>query len=117
MEWTVPTPAGSWCADTPSWNRGGSASALRAALPRCRAGSRRVLVNDPAVLFADESTGALKYSAATSILDLFGGVHDSGTTMVDTHDARVAARADRVLVLIDRSVEDLRLGLYEETVG
>ena len=37
--------------------------------------------------------------------------------MVDTHDARVAARADRVLVLIDRSVEDLRLGLYEETVG
>lgn len=38
--------------------------------------------------------------------------------MVVTHDARVAVRADRVLVLVDgRIVEDLRLGLYEETAA
>lgn len=35
--------------------------------------------------------------------------------VVVTHDARVAARADRVLVLVDGGiVEDLRLGPYEE---
>ena len=81
-----------------------------------RAGICRALINDPAVLFADEPTGALNYSAATSILDLFGRVHASGATMVVvTHDARVAARADRVLVLVDGGiVEDLRLGPYEE---
>lgn len=84
-----------------------------------RAGICRALINDPAALFADEPTGALNRSAATSILDLFGRVHASGTTMVVvTHDARVAARADRVLVLVDgRIVEDLRLGLYEETAA
>ena len=84
-----------------------------------RAGICRALINDPAVLFADEPTGALNHSAATSILDLFGRVHASGTTMVVvTHDARVAARADRVLVRVDgRIVEDLRLGLYEEAAA
>lgn len=84
-----------------------------------RAGICRALINDPAVLFADEPTGALNHSAATSILDLFGRVHASGTTMVVvTHDARVAARADRVLVLVDgRIVEDLRLGPYEEAAA
>ena len=58
----------------------------------------------------------INHSAATSILDLFGRVHASGATMVVvTHDARVAARADRVLVLVDGGiVEDLRLGPYEE---
>lgn len=84
-----------------------------------RAGICRALINDPAILFADEPTGALNHSAATSILDLFGWVHASGTTIVVvTHDARVAVRADRVLVLVDgRIVEDLRLGLYEETAA
>ena len=84
-----------------------------------RAGICRALINDPAILFADEPTGALNNTAATSILDLFGRVHASGTTMVVvTHDARVAARADRVLVLVDgRIVEDLRLGPYEEMSG
>lgn len=84
-----------------------------------RAGICRALINDPAVLFADEPTGALNHSAATSILDLFGRVHASGATMVVvTHDARVAARADRVLVLVDGGiVEDLRLGPYEEEMA
>ncbi|WP_223909831.1 ABC transporter ATP-binding protein [Actinomyces capricornis] len=80
-----------------------------------RAGICRALINDPGIVFADEPTGALNSSSAAQILDLLGEVHASGTTlMVVTHDAHVAVRADRVLVLVDGAVvEDLALGRYE----
>ena len=82
-----------------------------------RAGICRALINDPGIVFADEPTGALNSATALQILDLLGEVHASGTTLVMvTHDAQVAARADRVLVLVDgRIEEDLRLGRYRET--
>ena len=81
-----------------------------------RAGICRALINDPGIVFADEPTGALNSATALQILDLLGQVHASGTTLVMvTHDARVATRADRVLVLVDGSIaEDLALGEYEE---
>ena len=81
-----------------------------------RAGICRALINDPGIVFADEPTGALNSATAQQILDLLGQVHASGTTLVMvTHDARVATRADRVLVLVDGSIaEDLALGEYEE---
>ena len=81
-----------------------------------RAGICRALINDPGIVFADEPTGALNSATALQILDLLGQVHASGTTLVMvTHDAQVAVRADRVLVLVDgRIVEDLSLGRYEE---
>ena len=81
-----------------------------------RAGICRALINDPGIVFADEPTGALNSATALQILDLLGQVHASGTTLVMvTHDAQVAARADRVLVLVDGSIaEDLALGEYEE---
>ena len=80
-----------------------------------RAGICRALINEPGIVFADEPTGALNSGTAAQILDLLGEVHDSGTTLVVvTHDAQVAARADRVLILVDGAVvEDLRLGRYE----
>lgn len=79
-----------------------------------RAGICRALINDPAVLFADEPTGALNSASAAQILDLLGEIHAQGTTMVIvTHDAQVAARADRVLILVDGAIaEDLALGQY-----
>ena len=81
-----------------------------------RSGICRALINDPGIVFADEPTGALNSATALQILDLLGDVHASGTTLVMvTHDAQVAARADRILVLVDgRIVEDLFLGRYEE---
>ena len=81
-----------------------------------RAGICRALINDPGIVFADEPTGALNSTTALQILDLLGQVHASGTTLVMvTHDAQVAARADRVLVLVDgRIEEDLALGRYRE---
>ena len=82
-----------------------------------RAGICRALINDPGIVFADEPTGALNSATALQILDLLGEVHASGTTLVMvTHDAQVAARADRVLVLVDgRIEEDLSLGRYRKT--
>ena len=84
-----------------------------------RAGICRALINDPGIVFADEPTGALNSTTALQILDLLGEIHASGTTLVMvTHDAQVAARADRVLVLVDgRIMEDLSLGRYEAVKG
>ena len=84
-----------------------------------RAGICRALINDPGIVFADEPTGALNSTTALQILDLLGEIHTSGTTLVMvTHDSQVAARADRVLVLVDgRITEDLLLGRYEEADG
>ena len=81
-----------------------------------RAGICRALINDPGIVFADEPTGALNSATALQILDLLGEIHASGTTLVMvTHDTQVAARADRVLVLVDgRIEEDLALGRYRE---
>ena len=84
-----------------------------------RASICRALINDPGIVFADEPTGALNSTTALQILDLLGEIHASGTTLVMvTHDSQVAARADRVLVLVDgRIMEDLSLGRYEAVKG
>jgi putative ABC transport system ATP-binding protein len=67
----------------------------------------RALVTGPTVVFADEPTGALDTVAGEQVLgQLLGAVRDSGTTLVMvTHDNRVAARADREVVLRDGAVE------------
>jgi putative ABC transport system ATP-binding protein len=70
----------------------------------------RALVTRPAVIFADEPTGNLDSARGNEILELLHeSVHAYGqTTVVVTHDARVAAYADRVLFLADgRIVREL----------
>lgn len=60
----------------------------------------RALVNDPAVILADEPTGNLDARSAGEILDILGRLRTDGRTIVlVTHDAAVAERADRILVL------------------
>lgn len=84
-----------------------------------RIGICRALVNDPAVIFGDEPTGALDSAVAAQILDLLAEIHASGTTLIlVTHDARVAARSERVIVLKDgRIAADRWLGpATEETL-
>ena len=63
----------------------------------------RALVTEPPVLVADEPTGNLDSATSEQILDLFAELHrDLGVTLiVVTHDPAVAARADRVLHLVD----------------
>jgi putative ABC transport system ATP-binding protein len=63
----------------------------------------RALVSEPTVLFADEPTGNLDSKTGGEILQLLDrSVREMGqTTVMVTHDARVAAIADRVLFLAD----------------
>lgn len=72
----------------------------------------RALVTTPEVIFADEPTGALDSHTSTAVLDLFQDMIAEGSTVVIvTHDARVAARADRVLFLFDgRFVDEVAGG-------
>ncbi|MFP4974003.1 ABC transporter ATP-binding protein [Paenibacillus sp. CN-4] len=79
-----------------------------------RAAICRALINRPAVVFGDEPTGALNSESADQIMSIIQDIHLSGTTVIlVTHDTRVAARAERVLYLLDgRLAGELRLGLY-----
>jgi putative ABC transport system ATP-binding protein len=68
----------------------------------------RALANDPAILLADEPTGALDTKTGEDILALFQGLHAAGLTIVTvTHDEEVADHAERVLRFRDgRLVSD-----------
>jgi putative ABC transport system ATP-binding protein len=89
-----------------------------------RAAIARALMNQPAVVFADEPTGNLDRAGSLEILDLLRrSVSDSGQTIVMvTHDPYVAAIADRILFLEDGRVvrelhecnEDTIIGVMKE---
>jgi ABC-type dipeptide/oligopeptide/nickel transport system ATPase component len=65
----------------------------------------RALVLDPPIVLADEPTGNLDSKAGRDVLDLLLASHDAGRTVVIvTHDARVAAQAQRVIYLRDGRV-------------
>ena len=62
----------------------------------------RALVNNPPILLADEPTGALDSKTGEEILALFKRLRDDGHTVIlITHDAHVAAHADRTYVMRD----------------
>ena len=62
----------------------------------------RALVTDPALILADEPTGNLDSTASADVLGLFDELHAMGRTIVlITHEAEVAARADRSMVIKD----------------
>ena len=62
----------------------------------------RAFVTRPDVLFADEPTGNLDTTTGEEILALFDELHRAGNTVVVvTHEAEVAARARRILRVLD----------------
>lgn len=67
----------------------------------------RALVNHPRVLLADEPTGNLDSENAREVVALLRELRDEGQTVIlTTHDARVAAAADRVLQMRDGLLVD-----------
>jgi len=70
----------------------------------------RAIINQPALLLAEEPTGALDSSTTHEVLDLFDELHHQGMTiLMVTHEADVAARAQRVLHFQDGRVLDPQL--------
>jgi putative ABC transport system ATP-binding protein len=67
----------------------------------------RAVVNDPALILADEPTGALDSVTSQEILSLFEQLHrDHRTIIVVTHAAEVADRAQRRITLHDGQIVD-----------
>ena len=78
---------------------------------RQRVAIARALANEPKVLLADEPTGNLDSEATLDVLRLFESLHAAGQTLVIvTHDARIAATADRLISMRDGEfIDETRL--------
>ncbi len=73
---------------------------------RQRVAIARALVTQPSLILADEPTGNLDSRTSAEILDLFDSLHQEGHSLiVVTHEDDVAARAQRVIHLLDGKVE------------
>lgn len=79
-----------------------------------RAGIARALVNRPAMVFADEPTGALNSKTGKDVLDALTKFNNEGQSIVMvTHDITSARRGNRVLYLKDGEIAgELDLGRY-----
>ena len=72
-----------------------------------RASIARALVGNPALLLADEPTGALDSSSGKEVLKLFEKLNDMGNTIVMiTHDLNVARAAGRIVHIIDGQLSE-----------
>ena len=62
----------------------------------------RAIVNKPAILLADEPTGALDTASGEQVMDLFQSLNDEGVTIIMiTHENEIAQYAKRVLYIRD----------------
>jgi putative ABC transport system ATP-binding protein len=67
----------------------------------------RALINEPALLLADEPTGNLDTQAGREILALLRGYNERGQTiLLATHDAKIASGSDRVVTMRDGRIRD-----------
>ena len=70
-----------------------------------RAAVARALITEPAIILADEPTGALDSHSSDELLSLFSAIHDSGqTVLMVTHSAKAASTASRVLFIKDGEI-------------
>jgi putative ABC transport system ATP-binding protein len=72
---------------------------------RQRVAIARALVNRPSILLADEPTGNLDTATSEEIMRVFATLHDQGQTVIMvTHEADIAAHAQRVICVKDGEI-------------
>lgn len=76
----------------------------------------RAIINAPAILFADEPTGALNSQSAEQVLNVLTELNQQGQSIVMvTHDMKTARRGNRILYLKDGVIiDELNLGTYKK---
>ena len=72
----------------------------------------RAMANDPAIILADEPTGALDSATSRTVMDIFHTLNkEHGKTIVlITHSLDLAAECDRIITLVDGEITDDRKG-------
>jgi ABC-type lipoprotein export system ATPase subunit len=99
-----------WAAHRPAQLSGGQ---------RQRVTIARALVNDPAIVWADEPTGDLDSGSADEIMSLMERLNqEKGQTFVIvTHDIGVGRRADRIVRMVDGQIVDELLTEHPDRHG
>ena len=70
----------------------------------------RAIINNPALLLADEPTGALDSKTTEDVLDLFDKLHGTGITIIlVTHEDEVASRAKKIARFKDGKIIELKI--------
>ncbi len=79
-----------------------------------RAAIARAMINSPALIFADEPTGALNRKNSDSVLNLLTELNNNGQSiLMVTHDVRAAVHGNRILYLEDGQIlDELNLPVY-----
>jgi len=73
---------------------------------RQRVSLARAMVNNPAIILADEPTGNLDSKTSVDIMALFRDIHNRGNTIIlVTHEENIARHAHRIIRLLDGEIE------------
>ncbi|MBP7349686.1 MAG: ABC transporter ATP-binding protein [Butyrivibrio sp.] len=67
----------------------------------------RAIANEPAILLADEPTGALDQKTGAQVMKVFHDLNAEGRTIIMiTHDAHIAAHAERIVRITDGNISE-----------
>jgi putative ABC transport system ATP-binding protein len=66
----------------------------------------RALVNNPALVLADEPTGALDQETGREVMEIFSKLNQQGKTIIIvTHDPNIAAKCNRIIKIVDGKIQ------------